>query len=125
MQPMDASELRALALRLAKALDDAHRLGRLHLALSTQRIVLPKGTVVDYGAAYDIAFAAPEQVWHSSAVGPWTDVYSLGLVLLALATRGAPQSSTTIVGAIEARKQARDLSVLPTDMRVVVGRMIE
>jgi serine/threonine-protein kinase len=118
-------ELRALAIRLATELAAAHRTGRLHLGLSPERIALPHAAITGFGGRQDLAYAAPEQVSHSGAIGPWTDVYSLGLVLLALASRAPPSTSTTIVGAIQARRKIPDLSPLPAELRAVVARMLE
>ena len=123
--PLSADELRGLAARIASGLAAEHRAGRLHLALSPERIVFPQGTITGFGGREDFAYAAPEQLNYTGPIGPWTDVYTLGLVLLALASRGTPQMGTTIVGAIEARRKPPDLSPLPADLRAVVARMLE
>jgi hypothetical protein len=118
-----AAELRALAIRLATQLAAAHGAGKLHLGLSPERIVFPQAVITDFGSGGNPSYAAPEQVRHFGAIGPWTDVYSLGLVLLALASGTPP--GTTIVGAIEARGKVPDLLALPAELHGVVARMLE
>jgi serine/threonine-protein kinase len=94
-------EILAFAKRLALALATAHQAGLVHCRLTPDNIRVPEGklahaTIFNFGftkylqseskapsegAAYD-QFSAPEQ---RPVIGPWTDVYSLALLILAVA----------------------------------------
>jgi serine/threonine-protein kinase len=145
-QSADAAQLRSFAIRLASGLAAAHEWGPIHRDLSPDNILLPlgrleKAKIIDFGIAKDLeavnktvvgsgfagkfAFVAPEQFGDPDSVGPWTDVYSLGLVLLTVARRAPPPMGASIVDAMEARKSIPDLSALPVDLRDVVAKMLE
>jgi serine/threonine-protein kinase len=132
-------DLVALTKRLALALSAAHGAGVIHRGLRPHAIALPQGrlsdaTITDFnliksahtglGAAFDDAmvdhdFCAPEQLSKNSesgVIGPWTDVYSLALVVLF--ALGGKQSDA-------ARKANPDLSLLPAKLRPVFERMLE
>jgi serine/threonine-protein kinase len=129
----------ALTKRLALALSAAHGAGVIHRGLRPHAIALPQGrlsdaTITDFNliksahtgqsAAFDDAmvdhdFCAPEQSSKSgegAVIGPWTDVYSLALVILS--ALGGKQSDAQ-------RKASPDLSLLPTKLRPVFERMLE
>jgi hypothetical protein len=129
----------ALTKRLALALSAAHGAGVIHRGLRPHALALPQGrlseaTITDFnliksahtglGAAFDDAmvdhdFCAPEQLSRNSesgVIGPWTDVYSLALVILS--ALGGKQSDAQ-------RKANPDLSVLPAKLRPVFERMLE
>ena len=145
-QSADAAQLRSFALRLASGLAAAHEWGTIHRDISPDNILLPQGKlekakIIDFGIAKDLeaanktvvgdgfagkfSFVAPEQFGDPDSVGPWTDVYSLGLVLLAVARGAAPSMGTSILDAIEARKTIPDLSAVPADLRDVIAKMLE
>jgi eukaryotic-like serine/threonine-protein kinase len=134
--------------RLASALATAHMLGKVHRDISPDNILLPNGVldeakIIDFGIAKDLAaakgtktivgsgfagklgYVAPEQFGDTRDVGPWTDVYSLGLVALAVALRRAPDMGATFAEALEARRVVPDLSAAPQLLRPVLARMLE
>ena len=100
-------ELAGLLKRLASGLSAAHRLGAVHRDMSPDNVLLPGGDVhqakiIDFGIAKDLDassativgdgfagklnYVAPEQLGdYGREVGPWSDVYSLALVILAVA----------------------------------------
>ena len=102
--------LRALIERLAQALKHAHDLGVVHRELAADTILAPGGRldeckIIDFGISENFdavraaileaagasrPYAAPEQREAGAPLGPWTDVYSLGAVMLALATGVRP-----------------------------------
>jgi hypothetical protein len=102
------ARLRALATRLADALRHAHKLGVIHGDISPDNILLAGGQLeqcmlVDFkfakpafAAKIEAAarpYAAPEQLGRfDGEVGPWTDVYGLGRVALALAAGIRPDA---------------------------------
>lgn len=129
----------ALTKRLAQALAAAHGAGVIHRGLRPHAIALPQGrlteaTITDFNliktahsglnATFDDAmvdhdYCAPEQLSKSSesgVIGPWTDVYSLALVILS--ALGGKHSDAE-------RKANPDLSLLPTKLRPVFERMLE
>ena len=129
----------ALTKRLALALAAAHSAGVIHRGLRAHAIALPQGrlseaTITDFNliksahtgisAAFDDAmvdhnFCAPEQLSKNSdsgVIGPWTDVYSLALVILS--ALGGKQSDAE-------RKANPDLSLLPKKLQPVFERMLE
>lgn len=126
-----------LTKRLALALGAAHRAGLVHRNLRPHAVALPEGrlseaVVTDFNlikaahsgrnpafddAMLDHAFCAPEQLSKNregAVVGPWTDIYSLALVVLA--AMGAKSSDSDA---------APDLSALPRKLRPVFERMLE
>ncbi|MFV0623294.1 protein kinase [Sphingomonas sp. ac-8] len=141
-----AAELGQLLRRLASGLAAAHRLGAIHRDVSPDNVLLSGGELdraklIDFGIAKDLdpgtativgdgfagklGYVAPEQLGDfSRALGPWTDVYSLGLVILAVA-RGADLGlGGTLVDAVDKRRAGLDLSPVPIPLRGVVERMV-
>jgi serine/threonine protein kinase len=129
----------SLTKRLALALSAAHGAGVIHRGLRPHAIALPQGrlsdaTITDFNlikaahsglspafdnAMVDHDYCAPEQLSNSgegAVVGPWTDVYSLALVILS--ALGGKQSEAE-------RKANPDLSHLPRKLRPVFERMLE
>ncbi|HEY0301157.1 MAG TPA: serine/threonine-protein kinase, partial [Rhizomicrobium sp.] len=138
-------EFRQLAIRLASGLAAAHDLQKIHRDVTPDNVLLAAGRldrakIIDFGIAKDLsavnktvigdgfagkfAYVAPEQFDGSSGVGPWTDIYSLGLLLLAVALRCAPPMGATISGAVEARRTVPDLSAVPQAYRPVLAKML-
>lgn len=129
-----------LTKRLALALAAAHRAGLVHRNLCPHAVALPEGrlteaVITDFNlikaahsgrnpafddAMLDHAFCAPEQLSKNReggavvAVGPWTDIYSLALVVLAAMGAKSPDSDAP-----------PDLSQLPRKLRPVFERMLE
>src|SRR5579871_718821 len=133
--------------RMASALAAAHALGKVHRDMSPDNILLPhalldQAKIIDFGIAKDLegaqgktivgsgfagklAYVAPEQFGESKDVGPWTDVYSLGLVALAVVLRGTPDMGATFAEAVERRQQVPDLSSVPPLLRPLLARMLQ
>ena len=145
LQPT-AVELGALLRRLASGLAAAHALGAIHRDVSPDNVLLGGGSLaraklIDFGIAKDLdpgtatvigngfagklGYVAPEQLGdHGRRLGPWTDVYSLGLVILALARGRDLGLGGSLVDAVDKRRAGLDLSAVPTPLRAVVDRMV-
>jgi len=142
----DSAELRRLIRRLADGLRAAHELGAVHRDMSPDNILLPdrrldRARIIDFGIAKDLdpskativgdgfagklAYVAPEQFGDfGREIGPWTDIYSLGLVILAVATGRDVDMGSTLVEAVDKRRQGVDLSPIPEDLRPIMERML-
>jgi hypothetical protein len=140
------SRVLRLARRLAGGLHAAHLAGVIHRDISPDNILLPGGalerariidfgiaksldvgaeTVVGTGFAGKLGYVAPEQFGdHGRQIGPWTDVYSTALVLLAFA-RGRPSDmGATLVDAVERRRSVPPLDEVPSELVPVLTRML-
>jgi serine/threonine-protein kinase len=141
-------DLVQLIRRLSSALAALHALGKIHRDISPDNILLPgcildEAKIIDLGIAKDLlapigtktiigsgfagklGYVAPEQFGDTRDVGPWTDVYSLGLVVLAVASRRALGMGTTLADALEKRREVPDLSTAPPLLRPLLKRMLE
>ncbi|MDB5445435.1 MAG: hypothetical protein JWQ97_752 [Phenylobacterium sp.] len=141
-----AAQLRHLTRRLAEGLGAAHDLGAVHRDMSPDNVLLPdgrlemakiidfgiakdmdpsKGTIVGDGFAGKLGYVAPEQFGDfDRQVGPWTDVYSLGLVILAAAQGRDVDMGATLVEAVDRRRAGPDLSPAPPELRPLLARML-
>jgi serine/threonine-protein kinase len=142
-------DLLQFARLLASALQVAHEAGLIHRDISPKNILLRNGELlraklIDFGIAKNLAtdktqfgggftgtlaYSAPEQFAEgpdreNSPVGPWTDVYSLGLVILAVAAGKPVDMGRSIADAVEKRKRVPDLTALPAQLRSVVAAML-
>ncbi|WP_129791368.1 serine/threonine-protein kinase [Sphingosinicella sp. CPCC 101087] len=139
-------ELAGLLGRLASGLAAAHRLGAIHRDMSPDNVLLPGGDVhqakiIDFGIAKDLDassativgdgfagklnYVAPEQLGdYGREVGPWTDVYSLALVILAVAQGKNVDMSGSLVDAIDKRRKGPDLSAVPSNLRGLLTDML-
>jgi serine/threonine-protein kinase len=140
-------ELRGLALRLADGLRVAHSLGAIHRDVSPDNVLLEGGRIdrakiIDFGIAKDLDpgsktivgegfagklnYVAPEQLGDfGREVGAWSDIYSLGLVLLAVAQGKDVSMGATLVDAVDRRRAGPDLSPAPDELRPVLERMLK
>lgn len=167
-QPGTPDEVRALTVRLLHALQAVHAAGAVHRDLSPDNVILPGGDVaaakiIDFGIVMELdpaqvtiigdAFAgklnyvAAEQLGSRvDEVGPWSDLYSLGLIGIAFARGATLDMGHTIwtadskrrelssqVRALlgdearhadEARRAPIDLSSLPPDLLPLYGRLL-
>ncbi|USU03430.1 serine/threonine protein kinase [Sphingomonadaceae bacterium OTU29LAMAA1] len=145
LQP-SPEELGALLRRLASGLAAAHALGAIHRDVSPDNILLPGGRLagaklIDFGIAKDLdpgtatvigdgfagklGYVAPEQLGDfGRALGPWTDVYSLGLLILAVARGSDLGLGGTLVDAVDKRRAGMDLAAVPTPLRSVIAGMV-
>jgi hypothetical protein len=139
-------DLKLLARRLAEGLRAAHALGAVHRDISPDNILLQHGRVaeakiIDFGISKDLdgpavtivsggfagklGYVAPEQFGDfGGEIGPWTDVYSLALVLLAVAGGRPPDMGTTLVDAVDRRRQGPDVSAAPEALQPLLRRML-
>ncbi len=139
-------ELGALLRRLASGLAAAHALGAIHRDVSPDNVLLPGGRLagaklIDFGIAKDLdpgtatvigdgfagklGYVAPEQLGDfGRALGPWTDVYSLGLLILAVARGSDLGLGGTLVDAVDKRRAGMDLAAVPTPLRSVIAGMV-
>lgn len=138
--------LLALTRRLADGLRNAHSLGAIHRDISPDNVMLEGGRlegakIIDFGIAKDLdpgsativgdgfagklAYVAPEQLGDFGRdVGAWSDVYSLGLVILAIAQRRDVDMGGSLVDAVDKRRAGPDLSALPDEVRPVISAML-
>ncbi|HUO22236.1 MAG TPA: serine/threonine-protein kinase [Caulobacteraceae bacterium] len=141
-----AAQIEQLTRRLASGLNAAHELGAIHRDMSPDNVLLEDGKldqakVIDFGIAKDLdpsggtivgdgfagklGYVAPEQFGDfDRAIGPWTDVYSLALVMLAFANGKPVDMGATLVEAIDKRRKGPDLSILPASLRPVFAGML-
>jgi serine/threonine-protein kinase len=114
--------------------------------MSPDNVLLPGGdvhqaTIIDFGIAKDLDassativgdgfagklnYVAPEQLGdYGREVGPWTDVYSLGLVMLAVSQGKNVDMSGSLVDAIDKRRKGPDLSAVPGNLRRLLEDML-
>ena len=139
-------QLEMLLRRLASGLRAAHQLGVLHRDISPDNVLLESGKIerskiVDFGIAKDLTpgsgtiigegfagklgYVAPEQLGDfNRELGPWTDVYSLALVLTAAAVGHDLHMGGTLVDAVDRRRKGVDLSGVPETLRPVFAAML-
>jgi len=140
------ADMIALTRRLAEGLRAAHELGAIHRDIAPDNVLLQDGRlnrarIIDFGIAKDVdpgsktiigdgfagklGYVAPEQLgMYGRDVGPWTDVYSLGLVLLALAQGQQSKLGGSFVEAIDKRRAGVDTSGAPAEMRPLLDKML-
>ncbi|WP_295634902.1 serine/threonine-protein kinase [Novosphingobium sp.] len=139
-------ELIALTRRIASGLKKAHDVGVVHRDISPDNILLENDrldrarvidfgivkdtnagahTIIDNGFAGKMKFVAPEQLGDfSHSVGNWSDVYSLALVILALAQGEPADLAGSPVDAITKRRNGIDTNAVPEPLRGVLDRML-
>jgi hypothetical protein len=142
---MTPAEVRALAVRVAEGLQAAHEQGVIHRDVSPDNILLPqerpeRAKIIDFGIAKRLAaertiigpsfggklsYASPEQLGLFPTIDHRTDIYSLGLVLIAAATGRRPAFDGTESGAIRARRLPPDLTGVPAELHGLIGAMLE
>ena len=144
---IDPQSCRSLLRRLASGLDAAHDKGVYHRDLSPDNVLLRDGkieraTIIDFGIAKDadaskktvigagfggkLGFAAPEAFGlFGREIGPWTDIYSLALVVAAAARGKAIDMGTaTPIDAIQARQTVPSLEGIEPWLAAVLARML-
>ena len=144
LKPSPADQA-ALLRRLASGLRAAHALGAIHRDIAPDNVLLGGGSlarakIIDFGIAKDLdpgthtvvgdgfagklGYVAPEQLGDfDRRLGPWTDVYSLGLVMLAVAAGRDAGMGGSLVDAVDKRRRGPDLSPVPAPLRPVIEGM--
>jgi serine/threonine-protein kinase len=140
------AQLLSLTRRLADGLRAAHALGAIHRDMSPDNVLLENGDltlarIIDFGIAKDLdpgektiigdgfagklGYVAPEQLGDFDRnVGPWSDIYSLGLVILAVALGRDVGMGSNFVEAIDKRRSGPDLSAAPAQIRPMLQAML-
>ncbi len=133
--------------RLAAALGAAHELDAVHRDISPDNVLLDGGQlknakIIDFGIAKDLdagaktivgdgfagklGYVAPEQLGsYGRSVGGWSDVYSLALVMLAVAQKKDVDMGGSIADAFDKRKEVPDLSAAPEELRPILAKMLQ
>jgi hypothetical protein len=133
--------------RLAAALGAAHELDAVHRDISPDNVLLDGGQlknakIIDFGIAKDLdagaktivgdgfagklGYVAPEQLGsYGRSVGPWSDVYSLALVMLAVAQKKDVDMGGSLADAFEKRQSVPDLSAAPEQLRPILDKMLQ
>jgi YVTN family beta-propeller protein len=141
--PLDAQRMRGLALRLAEVLAAVHATGVVHRDLKPSNVLLAADgpRLIDFGiaAALDLpsftatgtmvgtpAYMSPEQIGGSPTVGPPSDVFSLGGLLVTAATGRDPFPGPTTPAALLYRivHGEPDLSGVPGELHDLVARCL-
>ncbi|QES49488.1 serine/threonine protein kinase [Streptomyces venezuelae] len=135
-------ELARLGAGLAEALRDIHRAGVVHRDLKPSNVLMAAdgAKVIDFGISrpYDSdlrtetgkligtpPFMAPEQFQRPREVGPAADVFAMGAVLVHAATgRGPFDSDSPYIVAYQVVHSEPDLTGLPAELAVIVGRCL-
>jgi len=141
--PLNPDEVAILGARVAHGLAAAHRKGVIHRDLSPDNIVLPNGRVqeakiIDFGIAKlleqgegtivdgfkgKLSYASPEQLgFFGGKIDGRSDLYSLGLVLAAAALGRPMAMGTTVMEAVDAR---RNLNRLPDGVPIGLRSAIQ
>lgn len=143
--PLEEHLVLALTRRLASGLARAHKRGVTHRDLSPDNVILrddriDEAVLIDFGIARStelgdglagrfagkFKYIAPEQLGHwDGAIGPWTDVYGLGL-LIAMVTLGKPlDMGDSVVSASSARLAIPPLDGVPHGLFPLLQHMLE
>lgn len=141
---MDAEAILVLAERVAGGLRAAHAKRIVHRDLSPDNIILRGGdpadaVIIDFGIAKDInpgaqtvvgnqfagkyAYCAPEQL--NGQTDERSDVYSLGVVLMAAYLGQSPYEGMTPMEIVSAKSRPLDSRSLPQPLRSLIDRMTE
>ncbi|MFE4328881.1 PQQ-binding-like beta-propeller repeat protein [Streptomyces sp. NPDC056831] len=136
--PLNGAELRRLAIGLAEALRDIHRVGVVHRDLKPSNVVLsPEGPrVIDFGISRAVdqqtltmtgrvigtpPFMSPEQLQAPRGVGPRSDVFSLGTLLVYAATGHGPfDADSPYMTAYQVVHEEPSLDAVPVALRALV-----
>ncbi|MDI3406839.1 protein kinase domain-containing protein [Streptomyces cavernicola] len=136
--PLGGAELRALAVGLAEALRDIHRVGVVHRDLKPSNVVLSAEgpRVIDFGISRAAdhqtltmtgrvigtpPFMSPEQLQAPRDVGPESDVFSLATLLVFAATGQGPfDADSPYITAYQVVHEEPKLSEVPAVLRALV-----
>ena len=134
-------ELGDLTRCLAEGLGKAHSFGAIHRDIAPDNVLLVDGNpglpkIIDFGIAQDaraenkgatiigdgfagkLNYVAPEQLGeYGRNIGPWTDIYSLALTMLAVATQKHADMGGSIASSVKKRMTVPDISAIPPRFR--------
>jgi serine/threonine-protein kinase len=144
--PLNESDACRLFVRLADGLKKAHDIGVVHRDLSPDNVMLQdgdivRGVLIDFGIsrssqvkdvtignefAGKLKYVSPEQLgaFGGEADGR-SDIYSLGLLLIAALTGKTLQMGDSIVDAVQKRQTIPDLSMLPANFQSLIYQMLQ
>lgn len=145
--PLSPDDVALLGARVSHGLAAAHRKGVIHRDVSPDNIVLPNGRVqeakiIDFGIAKlleegegtivdgfkgKLSYASPEQLgFHGGRIDGRSDFYSLGLVLVAAALGRPMPMGTTVVEAVDARRNFKKLpDAIPMGLASAIRPLLE
>lgn len=144
---LTTDEVLRLRDRLCSGLAEAHRRGAVHRDLSPDNVILQNGHIdsaklIDFGLckltapnqgtiigtsfAGKYRYAAPEQFGlYGMEIDARTDIYSLGLILVAAALGTPLDMGNSLSEAIHKRREVPDLSALPEHLRTPLALMLQ
>ncbi|MFZ4190926.1 protein kinase domain-containing protein [Streptomyces pseudogriseolus] len=141
--PLNRTELRRLALGLVEALRDIHRAGVVHRDLKPANVLMADDgpRVIDFGISRAAEnhntltetgqmigtppFMSPEQLTDARSVGPASDVFSLGALIVFAATgRGPFDADSPYLTAYQVVHDAPALGDVPDALRPVLERCL-
>ncbi|MDQ0580535.1 protein kinase domain-containing protein [Streptomyces rishiriensis] len=140
--PLKGAELRRLALGLAEALRDIHRAGVVHRDLKPSNVLMAQDgpRVIDFGisratenptltetghAIGTPPFMSPEQFKDARSVGPASDVFSLGALLVFAATgRGPFDADSPYLTAWRVMHEEPKVDAVAEPLRAVLTRCL-
>jgi serine/threonine protein kinase len=141
---MSAPDLMKIAARIAQGLQAAHERNIVHRDLSPDNIILRNGkpeeaVIIDFGIAKDdnpgaetvvgnefagkYAYAAPEQLNGKSDVR--TDIYSLGILLLATFRGKPPYIGENPMELLRIKDRPQDVEGVPEPLAAMVVKMTD
>ncbi len=144
--PLPDEDVCKLFIRLADGLERAHKIGVVHRDLSPDNVMLPdndieKAVLIDFGIsrsskikdvtignefAGKLKYVSPEQLgaYGGEAEAP-SDVYSLGLLIIACLTGKAVPMGDSIVEAVQKRQGVPDINHLPVAFQGLLYNMLQ
>ncbi|MEM6758922.1 MAG: serine/threonine-protein kinase [Pseudomonadota bacterium] len=144
--PLSPDDVCTLFTRLADGLERAHKIGVVHRDLSPDNVMLAdndinKAIIIDFGIsrsskikdvtignefAGKLKYVSPEQLgaYGGEAEGP-SDVYSLGLLIIACLQGKAVNMGDSIVEAVQKRQGVPDLNAMPVAFQALLHNMLQ
>jgi len=119
---------------VAQALDATHSLGWVHLDIKPQNILITRSgraVLADFGIAQrrgmvtqacTPAYASPEQAAGDRAVGPWSDIYSLGVVLYEMVAGRPPVRGDQDIVLLTQHLEVRPPSPRKVNAHLIAGQ---
>lgn len=146
-EPLTYEAVRGLLVRVASGLHTAHERGIIHRDVSSDNIMIPGGDVtrakiIDFGIARSTQlhdrtiigggfagkynYVSPEQLGlFDSDVGPRSDIYSLGLVLIEALTGQPIDMGGSQAAILDKRRKVPDLGAIDLRIRPLLEKMLQ